>query len=369
MAIGDRRCSAAATPPMTAGNPVVLWLGPFDAGALDGAALLEAVSVYTRDLNLETRTAIDVPPPTPAALAAGVDAAAGAAIRAHGGRLGFWCEPAPDAKTTALIIVDGRGGSRSALVDSAGSTGPSSIARSRSSCARCWRRQSGPRRRARGEAPRAPSSLPPGATVTTPSGAPRRAVIQRRAAGRRVAVTATPPAAPTAPDDSSPRSATDVSTPLGSGSIQQGAAGESGRAARASGGAGARCRRSRRGPVIEAAPGRSRCSISRSTSRRAGFTAARASRRGGGAFAAVTSVVGHGDRRRQARETDVLRSRGRCRRRGARARRARARHRRRGAPLHRAPAPEHDLLGAGDAGPRAAAPRIGLGLALVFPAL
>ena len=39
---------------------MLLWLGPFDAGALDGAALLEAVSVYTRDLNLETRTATDI---------------------------------------------------------------------------------------------------------------------------------------------------------------------------------------------------------------------------------------------------------------------------------------------------------------------
>ena len=53
----------AGAPPTTAGDPVVLWLGPFESGALDGAALLEAVSVYTRDLSLETRTATDVPRP------------------------------------------------------------------------------------------------------------------------------------------------------------------------------------------------------------------------------------------------------------------------------------------------------------------
>src|SRR5580692_12472492 len=113
-----------AAPPTPASDPVVLWLGPFDASALDGAALLEAVSVYTRDLSLETRTATDVPPPTPAARDAGVDPAAGAAIRAHGARLGFWCEPATDARTITLIIVDGEGRLEVRQVDSAGLDGP-----------------------------------------------------------------------------------------------------------------------------------------------------------------------------------------------------------------------------------------------------
>ena len=90
----------AASPAAPSGAPV-LWLGPFDTGSVDGPALLEAVAVYTRDLNLETRTASDIPLPAAAARAAGRDATAGAALRAHGARLGFWCEPAPDGKRPA----------------------------------------------------------------------------------------------------------------------------------------------------------------------------------------------------------------------------------------------------------------------------
>ncbi len=53
-----------------------------------------------------------------------MDAAAGATLRAHGARLGFWCEPASDGKTTALIIVDGEGRLEVRVVESAGLDGP-----------------------------------------------------------------------------------------------------------------------------------------------------------------------------------------------------------------------------------------------------
>jgi hypothetical protein len=118
----------STTPPMPAapatGVPVLLWLGPFEAAALDGRALIEAVAVYTRDLNLETRTAADVPLPSPAARAAWRDAAAAAALRAHGARLGFWCEPSADGRTITLLTVDTDGKLEARLVESAGLGGP-----------------------------------------------------------------------------------------------------------------------------------------------------------------------------------------------------------------------------------------------------
>lgn len=112
--------AGAAPPAPPTGAPVVLWLGPFDTDAIDGPALLEAVAVYTRDLNLETRTASDIPLPASAARAAGRDATAGAALRAHGARLGFWCEPAPDGRTTTLLTVEADGRLEARLVEAAG---------------------------------------------------------------------------------------------------------------------------------------------------------------------------------------------------------------------------------------------------------
>ncbi|HEY4395938.1 MAG TPA: hypothetical protein VGP64_17865 [Polyangia bacterium] len=112
--------AGAAPPAPPTGAPVLLWLGPFDTGAIDGPSLLEAVAVYTRDLNLETRTASDVPLPASAARAAGRDLAAGAALRAHGARLGFWCDPAPDGKTTTLLTVDTDGRLEARVVEAAG---------------------------------------------------------------------------------------------------------------------------------------------------------------------------------------------------------------------------------------------------------
>jgi hypothetical protein len=110
----------AAQPATPSGAPVLLWLGPFDSPAVDGPSLLEAVAVYTRDLNLETRTASDVPLPAAAARAAGKDAAAGAALRAHGARLGFWCDAARDGKTTTLLTVDADGRLEARAVEVAG---------------------------------------------------------------------------------------------------------------------------------------------------------------------------------------------------------------------------------------------------------
>jgi hypothetical protein len=219
----------AGAPPATANDPVVLWLGPFGSGALDGAALLEAVSVYTRDLSLETRTATDVSPPTPAARDAGVDAGAGAAIRAHGARLGFWCEPAPDAQTTALIIVDGEGRLEVRVVDSAGLDGPELHRAIALKLRAVLAATIGPDAAAiSGEAPRATSAsgkpalvVPPSASATAPadSGA--------RGGAGVVAVAVVPPAA-RGPGRIFAALGYRVSTSLGSGAVQQGAAGEAG---------------------------------------------------------------------------------------------------------------------------------------------
>jgi hypothetical protein len=219
---------AGSLPPTTAGNPVVLWLGPFEAGALDGAALLEAVSVYTRDLSLETRTATDVPPPTPAARDAGVDAAAGAALRAHGARLGFWCEPAPDARTTALIIVDGEGRLAVRVVDSAGLDRPELHRAIALKLRAVLAATIGPEAAAiSGGAPRAPPSSPAPAVVVPPASAAVRTDSAASGSAGAVVVATAPPFS-RGPSRFFAAIGYRVSTPLGSGAIQQGAAAEAG---------------------------------------------------------------------------------------------------------------------------------------------
>jgi hypothetical protein len=203
----------AGSPSAPAGDPVVLWLGPFDSGALDGAALLEAVSVYTRDLSLETRTATDVPLPTLAARDAGVDVAAGAAIRAHGARLGFWCEPAPDLKTTALIIVDGQGRLEVRVVDSAGLDGPELHRAIALKLRAVLAATIGPEVTATsGGAPRAPAPVADSVAV----------------GGAGAAVVTTPRPVARGPGRFFGALGYTISTPFGSGSIQQGAAAEGG---------------------------------------------------------------------------------------------------------------------------------------------
>ena len=219
----------AGSPPPTAGDPVVLWLGPFDSGALDGGALLEAVSVYTRDLSLEPRTATDVSPPTPAARAAGVDATAGAAIRAHGARLGFWCEPAPDAKTTTLIIVDGEGRLEVHVVDSAGLGGPELYRAIALKLRAVLAATIGPEAATiSGAAPHSlPSSPVPAAVVpaSADAAAPTDAAAHGGAGG--VVVAAASPVID-GPGRFFAALGYRISTPLGSGAIQQGAAAEAG---------------------------------------------------------------------------------------------------------------------------------------------
>jgi hypothetical protein len=220
--------AAPAAPP--SGAPVLLWLGPFDAGAVDGPALLEAVAVYTRDLNLETGTATDVPVPTAAARAAGRDATAGAAIRAHGARLGFWCDPAPDGKTTTLLTVDTDGRLEARLVAAAGpdraelnrvialklramlaaTIGPEVLAPT-----------------AKPPAPAAPESAAPSSPPAPPPSAPApTAPPSPPPASAPVVVAA--PGAPTAPSRVFGVVSYRLSAPLGAGSFQQGAAGELG---------------------------------------------------------------------------------------------------------------------------------------------
>lgn len=219
---------AGAAPSSAAGNPVLLWLGPFDDGGLDGAALLEAVSVYTRDLSLETRRATGIALPAPAARAAGRDPAAGAAIRAQGARLGFWCEPAADGKTTSLIMVDGDGRLELRVVDGAG-PGPELYRAIALKLRALLAASIGP------EAPAAPVEAPAlaGPEATAPPAAPPAvpapsapAPLSAPSGGASATIVTAPPAA-----DSGRFFAAlgyRISAPLGSGSLQQGATGEAG---------------------------------------------------------------------------------------------------------------------------------------------
>jgi hypothetical protein len=215
---------AAAAPPT--GAPVLLWLGPFDTGAIDGPSLLEAVAVYTRDLNLETRTASDIPPPASAARVLGRDAGAGAAIRAHGARLGFWCEPTPDGKTTNLVTVDADGRLEARLVDAAG------LDRAELNRAIALKLRAvlaatiGPELLGPATKPPAPPA-PPAASPASPSPvAPIAPALAPPSTSTAVVVSAPPPVA--APGRFFAVIGYRLSAPLGAGSFQQGAAGELG---------------------------------------------------------------------------------------------------------------------------------------------
>jgi hypothetical protein len=220
--------AAPAAPP--SGAPVLLWLGPFDARAADGPSLLEAVAVYTRDLNLETRTATDIPLPAAAARAAGWDATAGAAIRAHGARLGFWCDTTPDGKTTTLFTVDTTGRLEARLVDAAG------LDRAE------LNRAIALKLRAMLAATIGPEILAPAAKPQAPAAAEPAAPPSPPASPLATLAPVTPPSPPpvsapavvAAPGvTTSPSRVFGVisyrlSAPLGAGSFQQGAAGELG---------------------------------------------------------------------------------------------------------------------------------------------
>jgi hypothetical protein len=210
--------AAKAKTNANAGERVVLWLGPFDAGALDAAALLQAVAVYTRDLNLETRIATDVPAPGAEARAAGVDAAAGASVRTRGARLGFWCEPAPDRRSTALIIVDADGRLAMRAVESAALDGPELYRAIALKLRAVLAATIGP------EAPPTEEAAAP--TVTPSGGASTPAATPAGPVSAGIVVA--PPATPSGHGRFFGVLGYRVSTPFGSGSIQQGAAAEAG---------------------------------------------------------------------------------------------------------------------------------------------
>lgn len=216
--------AGVAPPAPPTGAPVLLWLGPFDTGAIDGPSLLEAVAVYTRDLNLETRTASDISPPGSAARAAGRDAAAGAALRAHGARLGFWCEPGPDGKTTNLLTVDTDGRLEARLVDAAG------VDRAELNRAIALKLRAvlaatiGPELLAPATKPPALPAPPAAAPAPPPAGAPIAPAAAPLASAAPVVVTAPPN--PAAPNRFFGVIGYRLSAPLGDGSFQQGAAGE-----------------------------------------------------------------------------------------------------------------------------------------------
>jgi hypothetical protein len=207
-------------PPSEPGGAVVLWLGPFDSASLDGAALLEAVEVYTRDLDLETRPLPGIAPPAPAARAAGRDAAAGAAVRTQGARLGFWCEPSADGKAASLIIVDGDGRLEVRTIDGAG-PGPELYRAIALKLRAVLAATIGPE----AAAPRATvPAAPPAPLPAAPPPPPPAAV----AAPAPVVVTAAPPASPAGGGRFFGAVGYRISTPLGSGSFQQGLTAELG---------------------------------------------------------------------------------------------------------------------------------------------
>jgi len=218
LALALARAAQAATP---SGAPVLLWLGPFDSPSLDGPSLLEAVAVYTRDLNLETRAASDIPLPAPAARAAGKDGAAGSALRSHGARLGFWCDPARDGRSTTLLTVDTDGRLEARVVEAAG------LDRAELNRAIALKLRAvlaatiGPEILApapKVQAPAPPAPAPPPAAPVGPAPPP----------------TPVAPVVVAAPPRSGPPSlffgviGCRLSAPIGAGSFQQGAAGELG---------------------------------------------------------------------------------------------------------------------------------------------
>ena len=218
--------AGVAPPAPPTGAPVLLWLGPFDTAAIDGPSLLEAVAVYTRDLNLETRTASDIALPGGAARAAGRDTAAGAALRAHGARLGFWCEPGPDGRTTNLLTVDTDGRLEARLVDAAG------VDRAELNRAIALKLRAvlaatiGPELLAPATKQPALPTPPAAAPAPPPAGAPSVPPAAIPTTGAPVVVTAPPH--PAAPSRFFGVIGYRLSAPLGAGSFQQGAAGELG---------------------------------------------------------------------------------------------------------------------------------------------
>jgi hypothetical protein len=82
----------------------VLWFGSAGPG-IDGVALLNAVTVYTRDLRLAVEAAAPTPPPASAADAAGP----ASVLRARRARLGFWCAAGGARRTVVITTIDRAG--------------------------------------------------------------------------------------------------------------------------------------------------------------------------------------------------------------------------------------------------------------------
>jgi hypothetical protein len=98
---------AAAPPPApepAAAAETVLWFGSAGPG-IDGVALLNAVTVYTRDLRLAVEAAEPTPPPAGAADVAGP----AAILRARRARLGFWCVAEGARRTVVITTIDRAG--------------------------------------------------------------------------------------------------------------------------------------------------------------------------------------------------------------------------------------------------------------------
>ncbi|HEY7375456.1 MAG TPA: hypothetical protein VIF57_25080 [Polyangia bacterium] len=110
--------SPAAPPAATAtGDQTILWFRTPDAAPIDARALLDAISVYTRDLGLSVRTAAETRA-VPSDAASASDAVA--TLRAQGARLGFWCELRPGGDVAALTVVETDGHVEQHLVERTG---------------------------------------------------------------------------------------------------------------------------------------------------------------------------------------------------------------------------------------------------------
>jgi hypothetical protein len=110
-----------ASPEDVETRETVLWFRPAGVGsAINARSLLDAVSVYTRDLRLKVTTVGDVPLPEGDA----ETARAVALLNARGARIGFWCEERGAERVVDLTTVDRAGHVEARVIETTGADEP-----------------------------------------------------------------------------------------------------------------------------------------------------------------------------------------------------------------------------------------------------
>lgn len=87
------------------GPQTIVFFSRADKRVLDETLLLDAVTIYTRDLGLSV---VRVDDPSPSFLVPTPTDDAVAVLRARSARLGFWYQTTPDGRSLDLFTVDGR---------------------------------------------------------------------------------------------------------------------------------------------------------------------------------------------------------------------------------------------------------------------